>query len=82
MERKSIRGTEPTPYKLVGETGCFAQTDYFLLYSPMIAGMTGPNLGLPTAWVVRVRGILHKYLYLASDCWHSSTHWDFEARIG
>ena len=27
----------------------------FSFYSPMIAGMTGPNLGLPTAWIVQCK---------------------------
>ena len=31
----------------------FLERVTFVVYAPIIAGMTGLNLGLPTAWVVK-----------------------------
>src|SRR6266851_5382749 len=59
MERQFIRGTKPSRETLTGrnsgECVCSWGEVTFSFYSPMIAGMTGLNLGLPTAWVVKCK---------------------------
>jgi|SRR5581483_4699120 len=56
MERQFIRGTKPSRETLADRKGggcpVLLEGMTFPFYSPMIAGMTGLNFGLPMAWVV------------------------------
>src|SRR5438270_4634191 len=59
MERQFIRGTKPSRETLDGrkpmEARFFYKVMTFPFCSPIIGGMAGLNLGLPTAWVVKCK---------------------------
>ncbi len=58
MERQFIRGKKPSGETWILENRwrrCFPVTDYFLLLFAYDCRMTGLNLGLPSAWVVKCK---------------------------